>query len=192
MNEEWRDINIDNGKYVGRYQVSNMGRVRSHPNSKITGSKPGKILFQSCDNRGYSQVYLYFKYKQTTTKVHRLVVEAFLPKRGHGWQVNHLDGDKTNNRLSNLELCTNKENQRHATKFIRGNGIVVFGAMLTIGEAVEKHGAPGVTEQSARRRMVRYGWTPEQAITTPIGPTGRPSREAIKSREEQSEAWRTG
>ena len=176
MQEEWKDVVINDGKYIGRYQVSNLGQVRSHPDCKIPGCTPGNVLFQSEDNKGYKQVYLYYKYKQHTVKVHRLVMTSFIGEP-NGLTVNHIDGDKSNNRLSNLEYITNKENCRHAYRTIDSrSGIIVHGQKMSIAEAVDKFGAEGVTAKSARRRIFRLGWDVMDALSIPIQKTGRPKK----------------
>lgn len=85
------------------YEVSNYGNVRN----VLTG----KILAQS-DNKkdGYARVSLH----RTKYYVHRLVVHAFFDCDLTDKDVNHIDGNKHNNHISNLELCTRKENIRHA------------------------------------------------------------------------------
>lgn len=95
MEEIWRDIDGCNG----RYAVSTHGRVRG---------PQGKIL-KSGSSRGYPIINISGR---GTIAVHLLVALAFLPLRKEN--VNHKDGDKTNNHLSNLEFCTRSENQQHA------------------------------------------------------------------------------
>jgi hypothetical protein len=173
--ENWKDVTISDGKYIGRYQVSDAGRVRAHPDPypMTRGSRPGRILFQSKDNRGYFQVYLYKDYKQHTVKVHRLVATEFLGERPDDMTVNHIDGNKENNAVENLEYISNKENIRHAHRVIDGRSYIeVFGERLCIPEALEKYGHTSVSDKAARRRIGRLGWNAEEAITTPIMPTG--------------------
>lgn len=105
MNEEWKDIK----GYEGLYQVSNFGRVKSFQ----TGSD--YILNQVKDWDGYMQLQLYKNNKPTTCKIHRLVANAFIPNPENKPQVNHIDEDKTNNMVSNLEWATAKENCNHGT-----------------------------------------------------------------------------
>lgn len=103
--EEWRDID----GYDGRYQVSDLGRVRS----VITN-----VLKFSPNNRGYDRVTLYrFKGQRpgVWAAVHALVARAFLGRKpSDDLVINHMDGRKPNNRAMNLEYCTSPENTRHA------------------------------------------------------------------------------
>lgn len=100
--EIWKDI----PDFNGLYQVSNLGNVRS----LITN----RLLKINGDNYGYLQVILYKDKKRITGKVHRLVAKAFIENQYNKPQVNHKDGNKLNNHVSNLEWMTNKENKRHA------------------------------------------------------------------------------
>jgi hypothetical protein len=173
--EVWKDIVSRDGIYIGRYQVSDQGRVRAHPDAKGRGMKPGRILFQSMDDRGYPQCELYLG-GRCTVKVHRMVAEAFLGPRCEGMTINHIDGDKLNNNVTNLEYVTNKDNQWHAHRIIstRG-GVVVHGEKMSIPEAIEKYGAPGLKRSRVDARIRRHGWSPEMALMTPPGRTGRPT-----------------
>jgi len=171
--ENWKDVTISDGKYIGRYQVSDAGRVRAHPECRVQGSIPGRILFQAKDDKGYFQVYLYKDYKQHTVKVHRLVAIEFLGERPDDMTVNHIDGNRENNAVENLEYINNKENIRHAHRVIDGRAYIeVFGERLCIPEALEKYGHPSVSRSAASRRIRRLGWNAEEAITTPIMPIG--------------------
>lgn len=105
MTEEWRDVK----GYEGLYEISNMGTVRG---VRRTGCTGGPIKPQEW--RGYLSVILYSGCKPTHKKVHRLVAEAFIPNPENKRTVNHIDGCKTNNAVSNLEWATHSENHRHA------------------------------------------------------------------------------
>lgn len=114
MREEWRDI----VGYEGFYQVSNMGSVRSLTRTfmRSDGSRVtyrGKILNPSCPCP-YLTVVLSKKNKHYTTRVHRLVAEAFIPNPDGLRCIDHIDCDKTNNRVDNLRWCTHAENTRYA------------------------------------------------------------------------------
>ena len=88
------------------YQVSSLGNVRS--------LKGNKTLF--LHPNGYLQVNLYKNDKTKSRLVHRLVASAFIPNNENKPQVNHINGDKTDNKISNLEWATAKENSQHAIK----------------------------------------------------------------------------
>lgn len=112
--EEWKDV----VGYEGYYQVSNYGRVKSIQRSVWNGKgyfiNNGKILKQAKNKKGYPIVYLSKNAKQKTITVHRLVALAFISNPQNKPQVNHIDGNKKNNNVSNLEWCSNQENQLHA------------------------------------------------------------------------------
>ena len=122
---EWKDIN----GFEGKYQISEDGRVRSI--GRVVKNKCGtmtvneRILKPWIDTWGYKNVCLYNNGKCQSKKVHRLIAEAFVPPYS-GEQVNHIDGDKLNNSIENLEWCTNDYNinygtaRRRQAKKIRG------------------------------------------------------------------------
>lgn len=99
--EEWRRIS----GHADRYEVSNMGRIRR--------ASSGRILRAYADTNGYLQITL--SQPRTRHIVHRLVLMAFAeqPEKCRS-QVNHKNGIKSDNRLSNLEWVTPSENTRHA------------------------------------------------------------------------------
>lgn len=104
--------------YEGLYMVSDQGRVMSVPRKTGRNSWPGRTMRQGKGNSGYLHVCLCVKSKAKTREVHRLVAEAFL-ERPHGkTEVNHIDGNKTNNAASNLEWVTRSENVLHAYQHI--------------------------------------------------------------------------
>ena len=103
--------------YEGLYQVSDTGQVRSLDRVDGRGRHwKGRVLAQSINTSGYLCVNLSIDGKQTLKYIHRLVAEAFIPNPDNRPQVNHMDGNKQNNHVSNLEWATAKENMRHATE----------------------------------------------------------------------------
>ena len=116
-NEEWRDV----VGYEGRYQVSSMGHVKSLER-KVRHWRGGeriqkeRILKPSNGRGGYLLVSLCDGEKRKTLKVHRLVCEAFHENPDNKPQVNHINEIKTDNRASNLEWATARENSNFGTR----------------------------------------------------------------------------
>jgi hypothetical protein len=109
MQEIWKDI----PNYEGFYQVSNLGNIKSlHYNQQNIE----KILKQTKNSSGYYKVELYKNKKSKIFYVHRIVAMAFIPNPKNKSEVNHIDGNKLNNNVSNLEWNTISENQKHAIK----------------------------------------------------------------------------
>jgi hypothetical protein len=102
--EIWKPIEITKG-FI---EISNKGRVRS-----LLRGTPC-ILKAQTDKKGYLRVRMTIEREKITIKVHREVAKAFIPNPNNLPQVNHKDGDKRNNRVENLEWCTNQENAHHA------------------------------------------------------------------------------
>jgi hypothetical protein len=115
MTEIWKPIK----GFEECYEVSNMGRVKSIARTRIT--KGGgitnvneRILKQQIDKFGYCKVGLCKDGKHYYFKAHRLVAIAFIPNYENKPEINHKDGNKENNCVSNLEWNTSIENKRHA------------------------------------------------------------------------------
>lgn len=92
--------------YEGIYQVSNLGNVKSLRYNKEKILKPSKNV------HGYFQVVIVLNCERKTRMVHQLVAECFLNHKRCGFElvINHIDFNKTNNKLDNLEIVTNREN----------------------------------------------------------------------------------
>ena len=101
--------NIDG--YDGKYKISNFGNVYSE--------KSNRVLKYNVNKKGYSYVVLTNGGYRKTHKLHRLVAQAFIPNPENKPHVNHIDEDKTNNRVDNLEWVTHTENQNHGTRNLR-------------------------------------------------------------------------
>lgn len=118
MTEIWKDIE----GFEGRYQVSNLGNVKSVPFKQRYLLRTGKEAFRltkekllclNVINSGYQIVHLYRNDKRSAYLVHRLVAAHFLPTASSE-TVNHKNGVKTDNRAENLEWATYTENHLHA------------------------------------------------------------------------------
>ena len=107
MEEIWKDVK----GYEGQYKVSNLGNVKS---LKYLHHNKEALLKGGIKKTGYRQVILSKNYKNKYVNVHRLVAEAFIPNPNNYKEINHIDENKLNNNVSNLEWCTQKENQEHA------------------------------------------------------------------------------
>ena len=110
MIEEWKDIE----GFEGFYQVSNLGRVKSLGGWCGTAKRKEKIRATHLTHDGYVKVRLIHRGKDKTKRVHRLVAEAFIPNSENEETVNHLDGNKQNNVVSNLEWVNRTGQMLHA------------------------------------------------------------------------------
>lgn len=115
QDEVWKDIE----GYEGLYQVSTCGNIKSLAKPRKNGNgrsyiQKEKLLKQSFTTTGYKKVELYKDGKRKSFKVHRLVAIAFIPNPDNKPEVNHIDGNKINNNIDNLEWVTSSENSIHA------------------------------------------------------------------------------
>lgn len=126
MNEVWKDVTFLNNIFKGRYQISNLGRVRSlsftyvikrqGEKDRIITNTP-KILKLGTDKNGYKTVCLKSKFsKSHLVKVHRLVAWEFIPNPNKFSIINHKDETKDNNVVSNLEWCDILYNNNYGTR----------------------------------------------------------------------------
>lgn len=122
QDEIWKPIK----GYEGLYEVSNLGRVKSlrrEMDSKIKHNKKiikkEKIIKNISDKDNYLYCSLHKNGLRTNKRVHRLVAEAFLSEYDDSLEINHLDCNRINNKVDNLELCTRKSNMEHASKMGR-------------------------------------------------------------------------
>lgn len=121
MKEIWKPI-----LELDTYYISNLGRVKNN--------KTGRILKQHPDKDGYYRVVLWNGKKRLNRILHRLLAQHFICNPKNKPQVNHIDGNKQNNNISNLEWATLSENRRHAFKTglqFGKKGVLNYNAKLT-------------------------------------------------------------
>ena len=143
MKEIWKDIE----GYEGLYQISNVGRVKRVETDRIL--KPLK------HTKGYYRVELYKNGSQSKKLIHRLVAQAFIPNTENKPQVNHIDENKTNNVVSNLEWMTAKENLNHEThneRMSKTKSIPIIATNIKTGESTEFYGAKECARQLGLNR----------------------------------------
>jgi hypothetical protein len=120
MQELWKAIK----GFEGIYEISNLGRVKGLERVVICKNGQPKtvrerILSPKKSNSGYFEVQLQYAGKRKMQYIHRLVAETFMPNPEHKEEVNHIDENKTNNRVDNLEWVTRMENVHHGTALQR-------------------------------------------------------------------------
>lgn len=130
--------------YEGVYGISDEGRVFN----LVTGKEKRPVLDKLT---GYYKVQLWSNNRMKCLSVHRILAQAFIPKEDDKKYVNHKNGVKTDNRIENLEWCTNKENAIHSIQIL-GNtvfdkapnfkGVVhkIYGVFVTAQEAANMVG----------------------------------------------------
>jgi NUMOD4 motif/HNH endonuclease len=134
IDEQWRDV----AGYEGIYEVSDLGRVQRIKSGKRT--KPGLILKGDFDRWGYRRVQLYHGSKSSWRRslVHILVAEAFIGSKPAGFDCNHKNGDKSDNRAQNLEYLDRKSHDAHTRnvlgRFPTNRGSQNGQALLTAGD----------------------------------------------------------
>lgn len=109
MQEIWKDVE----GYEGLYRVSNKGRIKS---LNYKNTQRIKILKQYESTNGYLRTCLCKNGIAKFFLIHRLVAQAFINNQHNLLEVNHIDGNKQNNNVNNLEWCTRSENNVHAIK----------------------------------------------------------------------------
>ncbi len=111
--EEWKPIK----GYEDRYAISNLGRIKV-----LKPRYRDKVILRTFSD-GFGYLHCDLSNPRKTVKVHRLVAEAFIPNPDNKPTVNHIDGDKTNNRVDNLEWNTVHENNLHANMMGLAGGV---------------------------------------------------------------------
>jgi hypothetical protein len=133
--EVWMPID----EFVGIYEVSNIGRIRSLARTDTDGNKrQGLLLHPSLTPKGYLKVSLWTSNNRAERYVHRLVASAFIANHDNKPEVNHKDGDTKNNHHLNLEWVTTSENGKHRARVLK-TGILkpVFGVSMKDKSSVQ-------------------------------------------------------
>lgn len=158
--ETWMDVK----GFEGLYQVSDMGRVKSLARSVASGNAIHYVTERIMRHwRGVTSLYdcvrLYKNGNRKKYSVHRLVAQHFLPDWDAALEVNHIDGNRYNNVVSNLEMCTRKDNVRHSIiHFLKNDyGEKSTNARLSNAQAREI------------RKIYRTGTTTQEALALQYG-----------------------
>ena len=112
---KWKSID-----FAPSYEVSDTGRVR---NTNFNRSGAAKEMSYFTAHNGYKMVGIMVNGRQKSFGVHRLVAQSFIQNPERLPFVNHLNGNKTDNRAENLEWITNKDNQLHGFYELRHHGL---------------------------------------------------------------------
>ena len=160
--EIWKDVE----GYEGLYQVNQFGEVKSLPKQIGLGYiTKEKILKPRCNNSGYLIVNLSKDGKGLNKTVHRLVAKAFIPNPEGLPEIDHIDGDKTNNVVENLQWISHVENNRKKTTGIgipkRVENVETGEIFETMTAAADKYNVSKVAISNAVKRGGRsagYHW----------------------------------
>lgn len=109
IKEEWKSII----NYEGLYEISNYGNIRSISSRWGKRNNP-RIVTQTITSKKYKRITLSKNNHKKTYMVHILVYESFKGKIPSGYEINHIDYNRQNNYLENLEILTHKENVRYS------------------------------------------------------------------------------
>jgi hypothetical protein len=153
MEEVWIDIE----GYNGQYKLSNMGIIKSFKNKKVRDGIVLKPRRTRKNNNWYLAVVVQDKGIRRSPRLHRIVAEYFIPNPENKREVNHIDGDKNNNRVDNLEWSTPKENADHAKK----TGLILKGENCPRSILTE--------EQVIMLRSRSYGYGDKRRICKELG-----------------------
>ena len=144
MEEIWKDVE----GYIGRYQVSNLGNIKSL-NYRGTGQE--RILKQMFNTSGYLQVGLYKDGKSKLHMTHKLVAEAFIENPDNKVRVSHINTNRTDNRAENLCWASQKEirnrpdNQKRPRRRITAKVFCEGTIYNSVAECAEHYGVKRIT-----------------------------------------------
>ena len=183
MEEIWKEI-----EGYPNYQVSNMGRVKRLSTGYYRRTE--KILKPQLQNNGYLHIKLSQKDKTKCILVHRLVAQVFIPNPNNLPQVNHINEDKTDNRVENLEWCDRKYNINY------GNGISKRvktnkenGTYKKIGEINYKNFSKSILQFSKDNSFIRR-WDCIMDVQRELGYDNRQICSCLKNRQKTAKGFK--
>lgn len=139
------------------YDISSFGNVRSRVTGKV-------LVNRQTNSCGYCRIQLVIDGKHRRLFIHRMVAEAFLKNKQHKTQVNHINGNKKDNRLENLEWCTPSENQLHV-RYVLGKDKQMNDKMLA---SVDKFYAQHKERVRGRAKTARKEFLRRQRIASTL------------------------
>lgn len=183
MEEIWKEI-----EGYPNYQVSNMGRVKRLSTGYYRRTE--KILKPQLQNNGYLHIKLSQKDKTKCILVHRLVAQVFIPNPNNLPQVNHINEDKTDNRVENLEWCDRKYNINY------GNGISKRvktnkenGTYKKIGEINYKNFSKSILQFSKDNSFIRR-WDCIMDVQRELGYDNKQICSCLKNRQKTAKGFK--
>lgn len=129
----------------------------------------GMPIIPQTDKRGYPRIRTSFNGSKRSIRIHRIVAEAFINNPENKKQVNHIDGVKTNNKLSNLEWSTNSENQKHAYDTgLKKQNFGVEASAFKSKISVYKDGEH-LYDLAGSKELIEYGYSPQNVSAVILG-----------------------
>ena len=151
MKEIWKDVIYQGEDFGWRFECSNLGKIRNALTKKIYTPHKGGI--------GYYQICTTVNGERKNIKIHKAVAETFLSNNTNKKCINHIDGNKENNNVDNLEWCTHKENTLHAIEIGLMKNNYNFNNYINIRDKTfrgEDNGFSKLTEENVKYIREHY------------------------------------